>query len=74
MRPLYAIQAVLAEHGKPMHVAELAKILLDGGITLGKKRGKYNIDVSIRLTVKNGSLIQHGDMIGLPEWETTRLD
>jgi hypothetical protein len=70
MRPLHTIRDVLNQHGKPMPKAELRQALLDGGIAIGKKRAAYNVDVSIKVSVKTAALISTGkdELISLPEW------
>jgi hypothetical protein len=67
MRPLTSIKMLLREKG-PLTQYHLLKILDEGGITTGKKRGLNNPRISIEKTLKNGTLKQVGDMIGLPEW------
>jgi hypothetical protein len=70
MRPLDAIRDVLKERSKPIPKTELRQMLLDGGITIGKKRKMFNVDVGLRLAVKGGALTTTGEeeLIGLPEW------
>lgn len=60
MRPLDAIRLVLAEHGKPMIKSELKKILIDGGIAIGKKRAQHNVDLSIKVNVEKKNLTRSG--------------
>jgi hypothetical protein len=68
VRPLVAIRQVLTDRGIAVHEEELVQILLDGGIAINKKRARYNIEVSLRQTVKLGSLTRSKDgMIDLPE-------
>lgn len=66
MRPLNAIRKVLAEHGSSMPEKELTQILIDGGITAGRKRAAHNIRISIDVSEKAGSLIRENGNIGLP--------
>lgn len=74
VRPLIAIQSVLKEYGKPMRKAELKEILMNGGISYGKKRAGTNVDMGIRVAVEAGSLTITGrdELIGLPEWSKKR--
>jgi hypothetical protein len=69
-RPLIAIQGILTEHGKPIPKVDLCKILIDGGITIGKKRAIVNIEEGLRRAINAGSLICTGkeELIGLPKW------
>lgn len=67
MRPLTAIKMVLREKGAQTRDS-LVKELVDGGATVGRKRKDSNIRISMDKTLKNGSLQQVGDLIGLPEW------
>lgn len=70
VRPLIAIQGILKEHGKPMPKAVLKKMLLDGGIAIGRKRAGVNVDMGIRVALEAGSLTvtSKDDLVGLPEW------
>ena len=74
VRPLIAIQGILKEHGKPMPKAVLHKMLMDGGIAIGKKRAGVNIERGIWAALQAGSLTSTGkdELIGLPEWKTKK--
>jgi hypothetical protein len=72
MRPLMAIKMVLHEKG-PQTQAQLMKELEDGGIAIGNKRGMHNPRISLEKTLRNGSLQQVGDLIGLPEWKEEKF-
>jgi hypothetical protein len=69
-RPKTAIREILSAYGKPMPQAELVQAAVDGGIAIGKKRGVFNVTVSIRTCVKNGSLTFDikKELVGLAEW------
>lgn len=67
VRPLTAIKMMLRQGGPQTQVA-LTQQLIDGGITIGKKRAEHNIRISIEKTLRNGTLKQVGDLLGLPEW------
>jgi ribosomal protein L29 len=74
VRPLVAIRTVLEEHGNPMPKVDLQKILMDGGVAIGKKRAASNVEVGIRIALKVGSLTVAGkeELLGLPEWNTKK--
>jgi hypothetical protein len=76
MRPLIAARQILTEHEKPMLLDELRQILIDGGITIGKKRGVHNINKGIEISVGINELTSTGtgknEKIGLPEWSKKR--
>lgn len=67
-RPFYAMRAILSEKGAQTQ-EELMKILGDGGIAIGKKRGIHNTRISLEKTLRTGALKKVGDLIGLPEWD-----
>jgi hypothetical protein len=53
-----------------MRKAALRKMLMDGGISIGKKRKGTNVDMGIQTALKVGSLTVTGkdELLGLPEW------
>jgi hypothetical protein len=71
MRPLIAVRQILTERGKPIPLDELRQILIEGGITIGKKRGVHNINKGIEISVGIDELTSTGknELIGLPEWQ-----
>jgi hypothetical protein len=70
MRPVNVAKDILKERGEKIPEDELIKTLVDGGITLGKKRGIYNVSVGFRIAYKAGTLTVEGKnrLVGLPEW------
>ncbi len=71
MTPRRAIRIVLSEAGRGMAQEEITKILVDGGVTKGKKRDAKqpnNVRIAFERLLKNGSLKQVGNLIGLPDW------
>lgn len=70
VRPLMAIKLLLREKG-PQTQESLTEQMIAGGLTIGKKRDANkpnNIRLSFEKTLRNGTLQQVGDLIGLPEW------
>jgi hypothetical protein len=53
-----------------MPKAVLAKMLMDGGIAIGKSRKGTNVEEGILRSIQSGSLTISGrdELIGLPEW------
>jgi hypothetical protein len=54
-RPNIAAVEVLKERGKPIREEELVEILMAGGIAIGKKRGIFNVQAAIRLSIASES-------------------
>jgi len=73
VRPIIAIKMILRQRGAQTQEA-LTKEMVDGGITIGKKRSVHNPRVSIEKTLKNGTLKRVGDLIGLPQWGPEMFD
>lgn len=75
VRPGIAIKMVLREKG-PLTQEAIIQELVDGGNTVGKKRDgdkPHNVRLSIEKTLKTGSLVKVGDLIGLPEWPAEKF-
>jgi hypothetical protein len=68
VRPGTAVKLILREKG-PRTQEELMTELVAGGAVVGKKRAAHNIRISIEKTLRNGTLKQVGDLIGLGEWD-----
>jgi hypothetical protein len=73
-RPVNVARDILKERGEKIPEDELKKILVDGGITAGKKRGLHNVNVGFRIAYKAGTLTVEGKnkLVGLPEWTKKR--
>jgi len=54
--------------GRPLSRSALHRALVDGGITIGKKRAEHNVRIGLDLNIANGNLVEIDGMIGLPEW------
>ena len=52
---------------------KMMQLLIDGGSTIRKKRAEHNIRISIEKTLKNGTLKQVGNLLGLPEWPASKF-
>jgi len=72
VRPLTAIKMTLRQGG-PQTQEALTQRLIEGGITIGKKRAEHNIRISIEKTLRNGTLKQVGGLLGLPEWSDDKF-
>ncbi|WP_433975099.1 hypothetical protein [Tunturiibacter lichenicola] len=67
--PIKAVEQVLGEHGGRMKRGELVDILVQGGLTTGKKRSLANIRISLDLNIKNGRLKGSGAYVSLPKYQ-----
>ncbi len=67
MRPIDGAIAILKENNGRMKRAEVEDILQKGGISIGRKRGRHNIRISIDTNLKLGNLIMIGDDLLLPK-------
>lgn len=65
--PIDAIEQVLQEHGGRMKRDELTDILVEGGLTTGRKRKESNIRISLEKNIRSKRLKEVGDYISLPK-------
>lgn len=67
-RPVLIARQILRDRGEKIPEDELKKILIEGGITLDKRKG--SVDVGFRVAIKAGGLTIEGTnkLVGLPEW------
>jgi hypothetical protein len=67
-RPVLVARQILRERGEKIPEDELKNILIEGGITLNKRKG--SVDVGFRIAIKAGTLTVEGTnkLVGLPEW------
>ena len=56
VRPLIAMRTVFQEIGPRIPREEMERILMEGGIAIGRKRGYHNVRISIDLCLLNGAL------------------
>ena len=66
-RPLDAARKILEENRGRMGREEVIRLMVDGGLTHGKKRGMANIQISLDLNIENGNLLQKGKFLELPK-------
>lgn len=69
VRPFDAIVEVLRENGGRMNQESLMDTLIASGATLGKKRGRHNLRISLELNTSLGKLIVDGEDVLLPTKE-----
>ncbi len=65
-RPIDAARVVLEEHGKKMKKSKVIVLLIEGGLSVGKKRPLVNIHRSFVANIKLGNLIEDGDYLDIP--------
>lgn len=63
-RVINAVREVLAEHGS-MREDELVRLLIEGGITVGRKRDHHNVRISLETSEKLGTITRDGGVVRL---------
>ena len=65
-RPLDAIRQVLTENGGSLARTTVEALVLEGGVSTGKKRAHHNVRISIDTNIEIGNLIEKDGVLSLP--------